>query len=177
MAPRPTGSDCNWSNIFKESMLVRVRGDSRAQFKRYICLHMAPPAGQSQLWRWCHWKESEHLTPTHVFRSVQTAVLLMALLSLGSVFNWDFSGKSSPVSLVEKAGQPFSGLSGPQVTRAPHGASWSRPVLCFLVATLSPSPQISPWEPVLTRLPFTKCLPSIRSCSHTEVNSLRSALI
>ena len=38
MAPRPTGSDCNWSNIFKESMLVRVREDSRAHFKCYVCI-------------------------------------------------------------------------------------------------------------------------------------------
>lgn len=96
---------------------------------------------------------------------------------LWDLFNWRLLWEEfSCQSLGREGWQPFSGLSGPQVTRAPHGASWSRPVLCFGGRPLT-LPRIS-LRSCPHSSPFTKCLPSIRSHVHIQsVNSLRSALI
>ena len=96
---------------------------------------------------------------------------------LWDLFNWRLLWELfSCQSLGLEGWQPFSGLSGPQVIRSPHGASWSQPVLCFGGHPLT-LPCISVRSCPQTS-PFTKCLPGIRSQVHIQsVNSLRSALI
>lgn len=159
MAPRPTGSDRNWSNMFKGSMLgwQKIPESSlRAMFAYGSTGRINHNCGG--------WKESKLLTPTHVFIwsvwQVHTSLSLSHDTPVWDLFNWRLLWEVfSCQSLRLEGWQPFSGLSGPQAIRSPHGALWSQSVPCFAGHPLT-LPAF-PWGPVLTLLlSLSACLVS-----------------